>query len=99
MTFEGMGEMFEGDSADTCAGKFPLVSMGGRAEGCACEDPEARTPIGASGNFKNLLVFFFFFHLFLRHHQVSAETSNIIDAKANNSNIKPKKFQQMETPK
>ena len=28
MTFEWFGEMFEGDSADTCAGKFPLVSMG-----------------------------------------------------------------------
>ena len=37
--------MFEGDSADTCAGKFPLVSMGGRVEGLACADPEARTPI------------------------------------------------------
>ena len=36
--------MFEG------AGKFPLVSMGGRAEGLACADPGARTPIGASGN-------------------------------------------------
>ena len=53
MNFEGMGEMFEGDSADTCAGKFPLVSMGGRAEGLACTDPGARTPIGASGNFLN----------------------------------------------
>ena len=50
MTSEGLGEMFEGDSADTCAGKFPLVSMGGRAEGLACADPGARTPIGASGN-------------------------------------------------
>ena len=38
MTFEGMGEMFEGDSEDMCAGKFPLRSMGGRAEGLA-EDP------------------------------------------------------------
>jgi hypothetical protein len=28
MTSEGLREMFEGDSADTCAGKFPLVSMG-----------------------------------------------------------------------
>ena len=28
MTSEGLGEMFEGDSADTCAGKFPLMSMG-----------------------------------------------------------------------
>ena len=41
----------EGHSADTGAGKFPLVSMGGRAEGLACADPGARTPIGASGNF------------------------------------------------
>ena len=30
MTSEGLGEMFEGDSADTCGGKFPLVSMGGQ---------------------------------------------------------------------
>ena len=51
MTSEGLGEMFEGDSADTCAGKFPLVSMGGRAEGLACADPGARTPISTSGNF------------------------------------------------
>ena len=50
MNFEGMGEMFVGDSADMGAGKFPLVSMGGRAEGLACADPGARTPIGASGN-------------------------------------------------
>ena len=41
--------MFEGDSADTLTRKFPLVSMGGSAEGLACADPVARTPIGASG--------------------------------------------------
>ena len=51
MTSEGLGELFEGDSADTCAGKFPLVVMGGQAEGPACADLGARTPIGASGNF------------------------------------------------
>ena len=51
MTYEGLGEMFEGDSADMCAGKFPLVSMGGRAEGLVCADPGAKTPIGARGNF------------------------------------------------
>ena len=57
MTSEGLGEMFECDSADTCAGKFPLVSMGGRAEGLACADPGARTPICANGNFnKNLCI-------------------------------------------
>ena len=41
--------MFEGNSADMCAGKFPVVSMGGRADGLACVDTGARTPIGASG--------------------------------------------------
>ena len=50
MTSKGLGEMFEGDSADMCAGIFPLVSMGGQAEGLASADPGARTPIGASGN-------------------------------------------------
>ena len=29
MTSEGLVEMFEGDSKDTSAEKFPLVSMGG----------------------------------------------------------------------
>ena len=42
MTSEG--EVFKGDSADISAGKFPLVLMGGRANG------QAWTPIGASGN-------------------------------------------------
>ena len=41
--------MCEGYSADTRAGKFPLVPMGGWAEGPACADTGARTPIGASG--------------------------------------------------
>ena len=54
MTSEGLGEMFEGDSADMCAGKFPLLSMGVLAEGLACADPGARTPIGASRNYINL---------------------------------------------
>jgi hypothetical protein len=46
--------MFEGYSTDMGAGKFPLVPMGGRAEGLACADPGVRTPIGAS---ENLLIF------------------------------------------
>ena len=49
MTSEGLGEIFEDDSADTLAGKFPLVLMGGQAEGLAFADPVERTPIGASG--------------------------------------------------
>ena len=56
MTSEGLGEMFEGDSADMCAGKYPLVPMEGRAEGLACADRGARTPIGASGNYKLFLI-------------------------------------------
>ena len=51
MTSDGLGEMFEGDSADMCAGIIHLVSMGSLAEGPACADTGARTPIGASGNF------------------------------------------------
>ena len=43
--------MFEGDSEEMCGGKFPLVPMGGRAEGLASADPGARTPIGVSGNY------------------------------------------------
>ena len=38
MTSEGLGEMFEGDSADTCVRKFPLMLMGGRANSPACAD-------------------------------------------------------------
>ena len=51
MTSEGLGETFEGDSADMYARKFPLLSIGGRAEGLACADLVAGTPIGASGFF------------------------------------------------
>ena len=49
MTYERLGEMSEDDSADTCAGKYPLMLMVGRAEGVACADPGARTPIGVTG--------------------------------------------------
>ena len=46
MTSEGLGEMFEDDSADTCAGKFPLMLMGGRAAvkraQTVSEDPHRR---------------------------------------------------------
>jgi hypothetical protein len=65
----------EGDSADTGAGKFPLVSMGGRAEGLACADPGARTPIGASGNF---FFFFFFFSFLLVVAAVAKTTEGVV---------------------
>ena len=44
MTSEGLGEMFKGDSTDTRAGKFTLMSMGGRAEVLACTDPGSEDP-------------------------------------------------------
>ena len=50
MTSEGLGDMFEGDSTDRCTGKISAHVDGGRAEGLACTDPGARTPIGVSGN-------------------------------------------------
>ena len=59
ITFRNFFEHFEGDSAETCAGKFPLMSMGGWAEGLACADPGVRTPIGVSG-----IVYFFFPKIF-----------------------------------
>ena len=49
--------MFKGDSADACHGKFPLTPLGRRADGLACADPGARTPIGVSRNLtQNLFV-------------------------------------------
>ena len=51
MTSEGLEEMYEGDYADTCVGKFLLMLMGEQAEGLVCADPGARTPIGVSGNY------------------------------------------------
>ena len=42
MTYEGLGEMFEGDSTDMCTEK---VLMGGQAESLACADQGRRTPI------------------------------------------------------
>ena len=44
MTSEGLGEMFEGDSADTYARKFPLMLMGGRANGPASAYGERGPP-------------------------------------------------------
>ena len=66
MTFEGLGEMIEGYSADTGAGKFPLVSMGGRADRQACADGE-RGPPSALAEIFNKFYFQFkkFPHLYL----------------------------------
>ena len=56
MTSEGLGEMFEGDSADTCAGKIPLVPMGVRADGPVCAGQGARPPSALAEFLKICLV-------------------------------------------
>ena len=50
MTSEGLGEMFEGDSADMCTEKFPLTSIGAerrvwRAQNRERGPPSARAEI------------------------------------------------------
>ena len=55
MTSEGLGEVFKGDSADMGAGKFPLVSMGGRADRQACADGELGPPSARAEIFKHVL--------------------------------------------
>ena len=42
--------MFEGDFANMCAKRFPLMLMGDQEEGLAFSDPGVRTPISVSGN-------------------------------------------------
>jgi hypothetical protein len=44
MTSEGLGEMFEGDSADMCIGKFPLTLMGGLSGGSRVRRPGSEDP-------------------------------------------------------
>ena len=63
-----MGKFGEIDSADTLAGKFPLVPMGGWAEGPACADTGARTPIGTSG----IIIIITFYHKYNKHASESA---------------------------
>ena len=54
---KGLGELFEGYSAETCAGKISLVPMGVQAEGPACADPGARPPsaLAEFGKFFHIL--------------------------------------------
>ena len=47
-----LGEMFEGDSADMCVGKFPLMLMGGQANGQACADGELGPPSASAEIFE-----------------------------------------------
>ena len=48
MTLEGLGEMFEGYSVETCDGKILLVPIEGQVESPACANLGARTPVNAS---------------------------------------------------
>ena len=44
MTSEGLGDVFEGDSADTSAGKFPLMLIGGPSGGSIVCRPGSEDP-------------------------------------------------------
>ena len=55
MTSEGLGEVFEGDSADTCPGKFPLMLMGAERRVSAAQTRE-RGPPSALAELLYLLV-------------------------------------------
>ena len=64
MTSDGLGDMLEGqgDSADMCGGKFPLMLIEGRAEGLVCSEPGARTPIAVRGHFIPMFQTFAFYY-------------------------------------
>ena len=54
-----LGEMFKGDSADMCAGKFSLLSMVGRAEPVKeCIYGEGGPPSAQAEIFNNKKLFF-----------------------------------------
>ena len=53
MTSKGFGEMFEGDSADMCAEKFLLVSMGGLSGGSRVRRPGSEDPNRRERNLNN----------------------------------------------
>jgi hypothetical protein len=77
MTSRGFGAMFEIESVDMCAGKFPLVLMGGRAGGLVCADPGARTSIGASRNFSIVLLFMYKANLCSKYLDIRKRTYNL----------------------
>jgi hypothetical protein len=64
MTSERLGEVFEGDSADTFAEKFPLVSLRGRANRQACADGE-RGPPSARAEICNCFLSFMKIYIFI----------------------------------
>ena len=72
-----LGEMLEGDSADMCAEKFPLMLMGGRAEGLACADPGARTLIGVSRIILVLLKTHIFIFIIANEFQINVRRKKI----------------------
>ena len=62
MTSEGLEEVFKGDSADKCARKFLLVSMGGQANDQACADGERGPPSARAEITKHIALTLLFDH-------------------------------------
>ena len=58
-TSEGLGEMFDGDSADTRVGQFPVMTMGGQAEVLGARTHQAcKTSAGAAHSNMFLTTYF-----------------------------------------
>jgi hypothetical protein len=67
MTSEGLGGgVFKGDSADTRAGKFPLVSRGGRVTGQVCAAGERGPPSAQAEFFHSLWAAYAYSVLFVQ---------------------------------
>ena len=77
MTSEGLGEMFEGDSADTCAGKFPLMSMGAEWRVSRAQTRE-RGPHRRDRKSSQILAISFFFSLSLSSFHSDDKTSSFL---------------------
>ena len=56
MTSEGLWEMFEGDSADTCGGNLPLVSMGAERRVKRAQTRERGPPSAPAEILSNLVI-------------------------------------------
>jgi hypothetical protein len=54
MTSEGLGEMFEGDSADKCAGKISAHVDGGPSGGSSMRRPRSEDPHRRERNYNVL---------------------------------------------
>ena len=66
MTSDGLGEMFEGDSADTCGANFRSSCLGGASGGTSVRRPGSEDPHRRERKFPYLIGFLKLYKLFSR---------------------------------